>query len=129
MPVFQVTSLLFAQVADKIHTHTNNHFTALWTLSGTTWVSRYQKVHCTIFWIFWSKMKITQAETPTIWMGCHPSRLIGAPTSAIPPFLRRMPFLTQPSQFILVWDSHQICWLAYLVAWSQIKCLEIMSFR
>ena len=23
-----------------------------------------------------------------------------------------MPFLTQPSQFILAWDRHQICWLA-----------------
>jgi len=29
-------------------------------------------------------MKITQADAPTIWMDCHPSRLIGAPTSAIP---------------------------------------------
>jgi len=25
------------------NTHTHNHFTALWILSGTTWVSRYQK--------------------------------------------------------------------------------------
>ena len=25
-----------------VHTH-NNHFTALWILSGTTWVSQYQK--------------------------------------------------------------------------------------
>jgi len=25
------------------HTHAHNHFRALWTLSGTTWVSRYQK--------------------------------------------------------------------------------------
>jgi len=34
-----------------------------------------------------------------------------------PPFLRRMPFLLQPSQFILAWNRHQICWLAYPVAW------------
>ena len=27
------------------HTHTHNRFTALWNLSGTTWVSRYQKKH------------------------------------------------------------------------------------
>jgi len=27
-----------------------------------------------------------------------------------------MPFLAQPSQFILAWDRHQICWLAYQVA-------------
>jgi len=32
------------------HTHTHNHFTALWTLSGITRVSRYQKVHFAIFW-------------------------------------------------------------------------------
>jgi len=35
-------------------------------------VSRYQKIHFAIFWIFWSKMKITQADAPTIWMDCHP---------------------------------------------------------
>jgi len=29
-------------------------------------------------------MKITQADAPTIWMDCHPSRLIGASISAIP---------------------------------------------
>jgi len=27
------------------HTYTHNHFTALWILSGTTRVSRYQKKH------------------------------------------------------------------------------------
>jgi len=27
------------------NTHTHNHFTALWILSGTTWVSWYQKKH------------------------------------------------------------------------------------
>ena len=29
-------------------------------------------------------MKITQADAPTIWMDCHPSRLICAPNSVIP---------------------------------------------
>jgi len=33
-----------------------------------------------------------------------------------------MPFLTQPFQFILVWDRHQICWLAYPVAWLPGPC-------
>jgi len=37
------------------------------------------------------------------------------PTSIIPPSLLWMPFLSQPSQFILAWDRHQICWLAYPV--------------
>jgi len=45
---------------------------ALWTLSRTIQVSRYQKVHFAIFWIFCSKMKITQTDPPTIWMDCHP---------------------------------------------------------
>jgi len=56
---------------DVIHTDTHNHFTALWTLSRTSQVSWYQKVHFTIFWIFWCKMK-TQADKPTTWMYCHP---------------------------------------------------------
>ena len=64
--------LLLAWV-NMLGTHTtHNHFTALWTLSRTTQVSRYQKVHFAIFWIFCSKMKITQADAPTIWMDCHP---------------------------------------------------------
>jgi len=54
------------------HTHTHNHFTALWTLSGITQVSWYQKVPFAIFCIFWCKMKITQADTPTMRMNCHP---------------------------------------------------------
>jgi len=54
------------------HTHTHNHFTALWTLPGTTRVSWYQKVRFAVFSIFWCKMKITQADTPTIRMDCHP---------------------------------------------------------
>jgi len=53
-------------------TTTTNHFMAFWTLSGTTWMSQYQKVHCAIFWIFWCKMKITQVDAPTIRMDCHP---------------------------------------------------------
>ena len=58
--------------AAHTHTHTHNRFTALWTLSGTTRVSQYQKKHYAVFWIFWCKMKITQADTPTIQMDCHP---------------------------------------------------------
>jgi len=64
------------------HTHTHNHFTALCTLSGLAGTRRY--VHFAIFWIFWCKMKITQADTPTVQMDYHPSRLIGAPIFAIP---------------------------------------------
>ena len=49
-----------------------NHLMALWTVSGTTRLSQYQKVHFATFWIFGCKMKITQADTPTIRMDCHP---------------------------------------------------------
>jgi len=34
-----------------------------------------------------------------------------------PQILCRMPFLPQPSQFIVSWDRHQICTVAYLEAW------------
>ena len=37
------------------------------------------------------------------------------PTSIIPPYLCQMPFLPQPFHFILAWDRHQICWIAYPV--------------
>ena len=40
--------------------------------SGATRVSQYQKVHFTIFWIFWCKMKMTQADAPAFRMDCHP---------------------------------------------------------
>jgi len=60
----------------------------------------YQKVHFAIFWIFWCKFEDNTSRRTDNPDGLHPmipSRLIGAPISAIPPFLRRMPFLAQPS--------------------------------
>jgi len=53
-------------------------------LSGTTRVSWYQTVHFAIFWILWCKMKITQADAPTIRMDCHPNHSNWRPISAIP---------------------------------------------
>jgi len=43
-------------------------------------------------------MKITLADTPTMWMDCHPSRLIVAPTSAIPTIFTQdaLPYTTLP---------------------------------
>jgi len=63
-------------------------------------------------------MKITQADAPTIRMDCHPSRLIGALISAIPTIFTpdALPGTTLPIYRGL--DRHQICWLAYPVAWS-----------
>jgi len=34
-----------AHTCTRTCTHTHNHFMALWILSGTTWVSQYQKKH------------------------------------------------------------------------------------
>ena len=44
------------------------------------------------------------------------SRIIDAPTSAIPTIFMPDAFPGTPSQFILAWDRHQMCWLAYPVA-------------
>ena len=103
--------------------HTHNHFTALWTLSRTTQVSWYQKVHFAIFWIFWCKMKITQADTPTIRMDCHPIQTnwcshLRHPHHFMPDAL--------PGQFILAWERHQICRLAYPVAWFY--CISMSNY-
>ena len=76
---------------------THNHFTALWTLSGTTQVSQYQKEHFAIFWIFWTKMKITQADASTIWMDCHPIQTNWCPHLCHPHFMQdALPYTTLP---------------------------------
>jgi len=61
--------------------------------------------------------EITKADATIIWMETTPSRLTGDPTSNIPTILCLIPFLPQPSQFILACDRHQVCWFAYWVAW------------
>jgi len=47
----------------------------------------------------------------------------------IHPILHQMPFLSQPSQFILAKDRHQICWIAYLETWLHIlqKIIKIVE--
>jgi len=66
---------------------------------------------------FMEQGKITEADTPTIRLGSTPSgfRTNQWPTSIIPLFLCWIPFLPQHSHFIMAWDGHQICWLAYPV--------------
>jgi len=114
-------------------------------LSGITWVSRYQKKHSPThhpdhhptFISFFHLPRIPNnhtfsnhylpdfngarednrgrySDSPT---GHHSLRTNQRATSIIPPFLRRMPFLPQPSQFILAWTGTGICWIAYPVAW------------
>jgi len=38
-----------------------------------------------------------------------------------------MPFLLQPSQFILALDRHQICWLAYPAVWLELHPKDIQE--
>ena len=57
------------------------------------------------------------ADRHSIWINERPN-------SIIPPFVRQMPFLPQPSHFILAWDRHQICWPAYSVAWFSATCWQ-----
>jgi len=90
--------------------------------SGTTQVGRYQKRHSpTHTWNMWESVIIldftrcgedNRGKCTDSLAGRHPVQTIDAPTSIIPPILRRIPFLPQPSQFILAWDRHQICWIA-----------------
>ena len=65
--------------------------------------------------------EVTQADAPTIWMDCHPIHTNWYPHLYHPHhFYVGCPswhMVTQPSQFILAWDRHQICWLAYPLAW------------
>ena len=41
--LFVVPRIIGLLHSGNIHTYTHNHFTALWILSGTTWMSWYQK--------------------------------------------------------------------------------------
>jgi len=52
------------------------------------------------FWTYMVQGKRTEAYTPTIRMDATPSGLVSGPfPSSPPPFLRQMPFLSQPSHF------------------------------
>jgi len=105
---------MFNHLLLTIHTHT--HIQPFYgPFSRTTQVRRCQKKIS--FWTFMVQGRITEADTPTIWLGNTPFGLISDPPPTFPHFLRQMPFLLQCSQFNLACDRHQICWLAYPVAW------------
>jgi len=53
--------------------------------SGTTRVSRCQKRN---FWTLWFKGRLTEADTPTIWLGATPSGLTSAHLHHAPIFLQ-----------------------------------------
>jgi len=41
----------------------------------------------------------------------------------------RVPFLPQPSEFTLTWDSLQLCWTAYHVAWLHLEGSSILHIQ
>jgi len=75
-------------------------------LFGTTWVSQCQ-----------TKTLDNIGSHTNHPNGRHSIRTNQQPTSIIVPFLCQIPFMSQPSHFILAWNRHQICWLAYPAAW------------
>jgi len=99
-------------MADTQHTHTHTTI-----LPAIFWDYPGELVPAEVNFLFMVQGKITEADTPTIRMGANPSGLISDPPPSSSPFLRRMPYLLQPSHFILAWDRHQIRWLTYPVAW------------
>jgi len=66
------------------------------------------------FWTFMVQGKITHGDSPTIRMGATPSGLISDPPPSSPIF---MPHALTAATLPLYPGRHQICWLAYPVAW------------
>ena len=101
----------------RTHTHTHTythpfswpHRVIQYLLLGRTCCILYQlpPLLLAIFWIFYGAGKDNRGRCADNPSGRYPIRTIGAPTSIIP-FLCLMPFLLQPSQFILAWDRHRI---------------------
>ena len=89
--------------------------------SGSTWVSRCQKKSSS--GLYGARGDIRGRHTDNL-AGCTPTGLVSdqPPPS---PFLCQMSILLQPSHFILVWDRHQICWLAQPVAWFNECCINV----
>jgi len=66
---------------------------------------------------FMEQGKITNTDTPTVRLGATPSRQISDPPPSSPHFYAGCPSCHNPAS--LSWDRHNICWLAYPVAWLQ----------
>jgi len=97
-----------------MHTHTQTHTTILRPFFGTILVSWCQKKASSGLHGARRDIRGRHTNNPA---GRHSIWTNHRPTSLIPSFSCQMPFLPQPSQFILALDRHQICWLAYLDYW------------
>jgi len=110
----------------KINIHTLLFYGPLF---WTTWVGQYLKrqVPEDIILDFKRRGEQRQVHWESGWMPPHPDHR--CPHLHHPPVLHRMPFLHfHPSQFILAWDGHQICWTAYLKTWqlnNEIKWIRL----
>jgi len=60
------------------------------------------------FWTLWCKGRLTEADTPTIWLGATPSGLINAHLHHPLFFTGRMPFLP-PNQLVLLRFQNVSC--------------------
>jgi len=105
----------YCQKLAQTHTHTQPLYGPF---SGTTRVSRCQKKSSGLYGAR-GDMRGRHTDNPN---GHHSIRTNQRPTSLIPHFYIGRPSCRNPSssQFILAWDRHWICWLAYPVQqWQQ----------
>ena len=113
---------------DKIHHHHQNSFTALFP-GPPGWASARRK----ILLDFTVQGKITRGRHTNNPGGHHSIRTNQWPSSINPPFLCRMPFLWQPSQFILAWERHRnmldciVPWLGQ-IKYTVIEIYDIITF-
>jgi len=87
--------------------HTYTHTTVLWPFLPDYPVSRCQKKTSSGLHGAREDNRGRHTDNPA---GCYSIRTIQRPTS-FAPYLRCLPFLLQPSQFIMAWNRHQIAGL------------------
>jgi len=90
------------------HTHTQPFYCLFWDYAGEPVPEEI------LFWLYRAR-EISEADTSTIRLSTIAWVLISDPPPSSS-FLCQIPFLSQPSHFILAWDRRQI-WLAYPLAW------------
>ena len=103
---------------DELRTRTHNHFTALFP-GLPAWAGARRNLLD-----FMVQGKITEADTPTIWMGATPSELISDPPPSPPPFLRQIPFCCNPPNLSWLGTGTGMCWIAYSVVWLRMRYSE-----
>ena len=74
--------ILLTTKTNNTHTHTHNHFTALF------WDHPGEPVPEENLWTLWCKGRLTEADTPTIWLGATPSGLTSTHLHHPPIFLQ-----------------------------------------